>query len=249
MSDPQRLLAEGASDFEKDLLRSWEAEQPSDAARAKVLAAAGLGVALTAAATATKLGAAAGGSVAPKAIASAGGAVIAKWLAVGAVGLAVTGATVGYVRHAAQVRRDEATAARAAAPVSAAPKSAPQVATPAPASDGLPMVVPTAPAAPHTRARATTPREHPSALGEQVSALDSAHRALASGDAAGAIRQLDDYEARFPEGALFEEAEVLRVEALVGAGDHAAAERAGQRFLAAHPNSPHAARVRALIAP
>jgi hypothetical protein len=249
MSDPQRLLAEGASDFEKDLLRSWEAEQPSDAARAKVLAAAGLGVALTAAATATKLGAVAGGAVAPKAVAAAGGAVVAKWLAVGAVGLALTGATVGYMRHAAKVRRDEAAAAQGAAPANAPPKPAPQVATPAPVSGGLPEVAPTAPAAPHARPRATAPREHPSALGEQVSALDSARRALASGDAAAAIHQLDDYEARFPEGALFEEAEVLRVEALVAEGDHAAAERAGQRFLAAHPNSPHAARVRALIAP
>jgi hypothetical protein len=249
MSDPQRLLAEGASDFEKDLLRSWQAEQPSDAARARVLAAAGLGVALTAAATATKLGAAAGGSVAPKAIASAGGAVLAKWLAVGAVGLALTGATVGYVRHAARVKRDEAAAARMAAQPSAPPELASQVAAPLPANEGTLGLAPAAPAPPHTRARVTTPREHPSALGEQVSALDAAHRALASGDAASAIRQLDDYEARFPEGALFEEAEVLRVEALVATGDRAAAERAGQRFLAAHPNSPHAARVRALIAP
>jgi hypothetical protein len=257
MSDPQRLLAEGANDFERDLLRSWEVEQPNDAARARVLAAAGLGVAVTAAATATKLGAAAGGSIAPKAIASAGGAVIAKWLAVGAVGLAITGATVGYVRHAARVRRAEEAAARAATPenavASSAPVSAP-VAASATAPDGTPEAVPVAPASPHTRSR-VNPREHgsapgaPGALGEQVSALDSAHRALAAGDAASAIRQLDEYEARFPEGALVDEAEVLRVEALVATGDRAAAERAGQRFLAAHPNSPHATRVRALIAP
>jgi TolA-binding protein len=250
MSDPQRLLAEGANDFERDLLRSWEVEQPSDAARARVLAAAGLGAAVTAVATATKLGAAAGGSIAPKAIVSAGGAVVAKGLAVGAVGLAITGATVGYVRHAARVRRNEEAAARAATPENDATKSA-QIAAPAPAPDGVPEAVPVAPTSPHTRNR-VTPREHASAvgaLGEQVSALDSARRALASGDAASAIRQLDEYEARFPEGALVEEAEVLRVEALVATGDRGAAERAGQRFLAAHPNSPHATRVRALIAP
>jgi len=85
------------------------------------------------------------------------------------------------------------------------------------------------------------------ALGEQVSALDHARRALADADPAGAIRMLDDYEARFPHGALVEEAEVLRVESLLAAKDHAGAARAGSRFLAVHPSSPHATRVRALL--
>jgi hypothetical protein len=43
------------------------------------------------------------------------------------------------------------------------------------------------------------------------------------------------------------EATVLRVEALARAGDMAAARRTGDAFLASHPQSPYAARVRSLI--
>ena len=55
------------------------------------------------------------------------------------------------------------------------------------------------------------PAPHPSALGEQVSALDAARRALAAGDAPAAVGALDDYAVRFPDGALVEEAQALRV--------------------------------------
>ncbi len=249
MSDPQRLMGDGASDFEKELLRSWEAEQPSDAARAGVLAAVGIGVG-AAAATAAKVGAAAGGSIAPKAAATVSAIAIAKWAAV-VVGVAAVGATFGYVRHAS----------RLVAPHAAAPATAPEiVATAAPVAvpADVPVEVPAdVPSSDAPRARSndartrSSPRAHSSALGalgEQVSALDSARRALAAGDAASAVRQLDDYEARFPGGALVEEAEVLRVEALLAEGDRASAARVGDRFLSAHPNSPHAARVRALLA-
>jgi hypothetical protein len=98
------------------------------------------------------------------------------------------------------------------------------------------------------------PRHAPSAarapdptLGDEVTALDRARRAMTDGDAAGALRRLDDYEARFAHGALFEEAEVLRIEALLAEGDRGTASRVANRFLAAHPSSPHAARVRALL--
>jgi hypothetical protein len=120
--------------------------------------------------------------------------------------------------------------------VIASATSEPIAASPAP-------VAPSAPSAPSAKA----PRPSSSALGEQVLEVDRARRSLAGGDPADALRRIDAYEARFARGALRDEAEVLRVEALLGAGDRAAATRAADRFLAAHPDSPHAARVRALI--
>jgi outer membrane protein assembly factor BamD (BamD/ComL family) len=60
-------------------------------------------------------------------------------------------------------------------------------------------------------------------------------------------RLVDAYEAEYPGGAFTQEAEVVRVDALVREGNRAEAERAGKRFLSAYPKSPHAARVRTLL--
>ena len=57
---------------------------------------------------------------------------------------------------------------------------------------------------------------------------------------------LDGYDARFPGGLLVPEATVVRIEALVGKGDKAAARRLADVFLRTHPGSPLAARVRSL---
>ena len=75
------------------LLRSWEGEQPSSAARDRALAIAGMGTIALAAAASKGVAA---GSLAPKALA---GAAIVKWVAVGALLAAATGGTYAYVRH------------------------------------------------------------------------------------------------------------------------------------------------------
>jgi TolA-binding protein len=86
-------------------------------------------------------------------------------------------------------------------------------------------------------------------LPAEIAALDRARKALEGGDPAQALGLVDAYEAQYPNGTFSEEAEVLRVEALAKRGDRARATAAGQRFLAAHPTSPHAARIRAILAP
>jgi hypothetical protein len=263
MSEPTRLVSRegGATDFEKELLGSWDAEQPSDEARQRILAIAGLGVGVagTAAAVA-KVGAVAGGSIAPKA-GVVGTAAIVKWLIAGAIAAGTAGMTLAYVR----VRHEPApTAVLTPPPLSQAP--APVVATSA---------APIAPSPPTTPAPIAPPLQEPpltrglsvssaarrgpgaassekvaaeAPLGEEVSLLDQARRALAGGDAPGALRRLDAFDAHFPHGALIEEAEVLRVESLLAEDDRASAAKVGARFLASHPSSPHAARVRALLA-
>jgi hypothetical protein len=256
MSDPIRLLSSETSDFEKELLRSWNTEQPSDAARDRALAIVGAGAVGGAAAAAAK----AGGSVAPKA-GVAGATALAKWLAVGAIGVVTASAAVAYVRH---VGRDSHSVTAGAAhdvaserspavsvPVngSAPAETAPRASEHAATTAATPAESPARTAPPPRRGAGTEKLAHPGdpALGEQVSALDRARRALSDGDPAAALRELDEDEARFPRGALAEEAEVLRVESLLAAGDRAAAARTGARFLAAHPASPHSARVRTLL--
>ena len=68
------------------------------------------------------------------------------------------------------------------------------------------------------------------------------------GDAGRAIGLLAQARERFPGGVLGQERAALGVEALMQSGARAEAAESARRFLAAFPNSPHAARVRALVA-
>ena len=246
MTAPRTRIAEGATDFERDLLRSWEQEQPSEAAREGALAL--VGTASTAAAAGLKAATGGAGSMAPKA-AALGVAALGKWAIVGAgvVALAVTGATVQYVRSSP--KETPVTVAIVAPPPSslavaiAATATATAEAPPAPAPLPPVATAPTAPTSPTT----LEPRPPALGLGQQVAALDRARDALASGNAAGALRSVDEYDRQFPRGALAQEATALRIEALWQQGNRDAALHLADRFLAANPRSPHAARIRLLV--
>ena len=58
---------------------------------------------------------------------------------------------------------------------------------------------------------------------------------------------LDTYRKRYPNGVLGQEAAMLRIEALLGRGDRATAQRVGEQFLKFHPKSALAPRVRLLL--
>jgi len=70
--------------------------------------------------------------------------------------------------------------------------------------------------------------------------------ALRKGDVAAALRSLDEYERRFPSGALAPEAAVARIEATFASGDTTKGRALADAFLAAHPDSPLAKRVQRL---
>jgi len=85
-------------------------------------------------------------------------------------------------------------------------------------------------------------------LSAEVAALDKAQRALRAGDGDAAARALTRYEQQFGQGRLADEAQVLQIETLAVHGDKAAAQAQARAFLASHPNSPYASRLRALVA-
>ena len=51
-------------------------------------------------------------------------------------------------------------------------------------------------------------------------------------------------EARYPRSVLYQEREVLTIEALGATGASSAARQRAERFLKRYPNSPHAARLK-----
>jgi hypothetical protein len=199
-------------------------------------------------------------------VATLGMAALAKWLVVSAV---VAGGTAAVVSQAPS-RTAEPAAANVRAITSspavtapAKPASAPAANANAPApSDAagsepsaelptispadLPAATATALSASPARSAATT---HDETLAAEIALFDRVRAAVNASESDRALGLLDDYERRFPAGAFRQEAEVVRVQALLQKGDRAAATRAGERFLAAHPTSPHAARLRAMLYP
>jgi hypothetical protein len=245
-------LVEADTDFGRELLASWHAEQPSGEARERTLAALGLsgGAAIgVGASTATSVSKAA----APKAVA-AGTAWAAKWVGIGLV-VVSAGAVGGYGLRRGGTSPPTVDAA-SAAPNRSATTPGPLAASPrvvqsaAPRAAEEPSVAPAPRAASRTTSTplpGSTPWTEPSPqLLDEVASLDRAQAALAAGHPALALELVAEHERRFPRGALAQEAAVVHVRALWDAGQRDAARALAARFLTAHPSSPHAARMRAL---
>jgi hypothetical protein len=84
-------------------------------------------------------------------------------------------------------------------------------------------------------------------LERQIEWIDRARSLAESGDPEGALQAVDQYDRKFPRGALSEEAALVRIEALAARGDRPGAAALARRFLLAHPRSVHAAKLRALV--
>jgi TolA-binding protein len=85
-------------------------------------------------------------------------------------------------------------------------------------------------------------------LSAEIAALDGARHALSAGRASEALALLDAYVKGFPAGTFTQEASVLRVQALHGAGRDREAALIGERLLASNPSGAHAQRLRSLLA-
>ena len=89
--------------------------------------------------------------------------------------------------------------------------------------------------------------DHDAQLAAELALLDRARQALAAGNAASAMRSLNDYDARFEHPNLLPEALYLRLEAFTLKGDRYETENVARRMLQAFPAGPHAARARAVL--
>ena len=133
-----------------------------------------------------------------------------------------------------------------ASPVSATPVP-PTPVVPAPATPSVPAPVLVRQASPSAQPTASGGASSGSSVPMELATLDQARGALASGSPARALAILDDYAMRFPHASMASEATVLRIEALVKAGDRPAAQRVADSFLSFNPQSPYAARIRSLV--
>lgn len=241
--------------------------EPSAADRTRVrrgVAAALAAGAATATAGATSSAAALTASAVPLALkvavafavlAAAGGGLAYVQRAPGHEGPASRAASAPHARQAPVVAPTRTALARAArpavpaAPAPIVPSTAVPVAAntpeapPRPTSRALGLRLPTAPAA-EVPAPAPTPIDElpaETALLRRAQAALAAHTATSPDDALAA---LDEHARRFPAGTLAEERDATRALALCAAGRITEAQSAARSFLAAHPTSPLAHRVR-----
>jgi hypothetical protein len=262
MTEMRRLLDETSDELVAELLRSARDDAPQPGHKEQLLASLGAAGTSLAAATAAKAAgvsaapAASAPSVAASATAAAAGSAatsstvtgvaVAKWLGIGLLaGGAATGAVTGVSELTST--REPARVGAAALPSAVMEQSAEQRA--AVPTDQQPE--PVGPVQDHpsaTRAEPSATATSSSPVAAEVRLLDQAREALARGDSSGALRVLREHQARFAGGVLGEEAELLRIGALLERGHSARAAELGRAFLDAHPTSPHQARVRGLLA-
>ena len=165
------------------------------------------------------------------------GSSIVGWLVVGAgVGLSVA---VPAALLAESPREPVAAVVAPAAPASMARRS---VAAAPPVHTSEPAVV-EAPPEPPVRAVPSAPPAD--SLARESALLSRAQRELAAGAPERALATLREHQERFPGGALSPERDAARVVALCASGNRAAGRAARAAFLARHPSSPVAPRVRA----
>jgi hypothetical protein len=175
----------------------------------------------------------------------------AAFKATGSAGLAVAGLLVaGGFLAGLLAQRMPARAELPPEPARATPAGAPLEVTPAPAAPSAAAPPAPAPSAAIKAGQAGAPRpraapssRHDSAA--ELALLERIDRALRSSDAALARALLGELEARHPKTRFAEERSAARIMADCLAGDRGTPQ-AASRFLAAHPASVYASRLRAL---
>ena len=194
MREPKPLLREGATDFERQLLRSVAGERPSPRLQARMRRGLGLSGAVFWAGNAKAMFATLAGKAA---------------LGVTIAGLATVAGVATYRHLSAEPPVRELPADVLAAPVAPAP-------VPAVAVAPAPVLEPLASPEPKPVAAAEASADN-GQLREEILLLDRARTALRQGSANRALSLLDDYRQRFPAGILNREAELLRQRSARGA--------------------------------
>ncbi len=195
MKDPERLLAQGATEFERRLLQAVKNERPSPELQLRMEQALGL----------TGAAAPAAGAVAK--------AWHASWLKLAMGGLVAGGLAASGLVHwsptGAAHRPEPGVATTEVVPPSLA-------SAPTPIGPGDEVVDPSGAVSARTegvdlvKLRDEVNLFEEATLRHEIELLDAVRAELSRGRAAGAKLALDRYERRFPAGALQREAQVLR---------------------------------------
>jgi hypothetical protein len=222
MNDPERLLGQGASEHERRLLAAGAAEEPPADGAQRLALALGLGTTPMIDGAAEPSAANVATNGAPQ---SAAKWLSTKWLAIG--GVSVVLVTGGALLATKQEPRPTPRADRAELSQRAAP----------PASSETPQA---------TAGSSASPAPGTLSIADEIALLDEVRAALRAQAHRDALRSLGRYEARFPSGALAEEARFMEVEALAVDEPGSAKQRAAH-FLRTYPNSVHGARVRTIV--
>lgn len=222
MREPERLLASGATDFERKLLEAVKDERPSAELQQRMQRALGLpGAAAapvpspTAAPVLAPASGAAGKGLSGVALKVILGSIIAGGLAYSAVSLTTSEAEPSVRAPAAKPQAGtvaaprRAVAATAAAELSGAESSEAE-SSEAESSEALPS---SAPEPAKADGRLDDARQAPAdsdSLRLEIELLDAVRAASLLGESRRAEETLERYDARFPRGALQREADMLR---------------------------------------
>jgi hypothetical protein len=228
---PDRLLDDGATDFERRVLSAASHRQPSAEMSRRMAAALGVSASLGAATVAKGLLAQAAASKA----AGSGSAALLPWLLATVFGLGAAG-LIGSYAWRARAPQERPPFIAASAPRTVSPNAIEVVPTPAAA---------TAPEASSKAARAPVSI---STLRDEIALIDDARAAVSAHADRRALAFVRQYEDKYPRGAFLPEATVLKVEVLVRLGRIAEAREIAKRFLAENGGTMLADRVTQAIA-
>ncbi|HYJ08960.1 MAG TPA: hypothetical protein VEX18_08120 [Polyangiaceae bacterium] len=257
MTDLERLLDESPSPRTRALLRAGQAETAPagfcEQLGLSVGAAAAVGAVATGVAaslsTSAKLGGGVSGvsGVASGAIGSPSLALVAaKWVAVGVLGGGILGAGVelAFAPQRAKWSEPRSTSVRVAGSVASSAKAEAHPDATAIEPEKPSLVVASSPSAQIATPASASSASRSRQLGREVEVIDRVRRALALGNSALALSELDSFARLTTTGVLDREARVLRIRALREAGDAAGARKLADQYLLDFPNDAHAARMR-----
>ena len=237
MSDPPRLKTETPSAFARALLESALDDRSAEGAAARAIAAVGIGAIVASASASSAAGTL---TVSSK----WGGLLIVKWLGIGLFGGLTSLLAVDYVSRTTQATRP----IPAPVAISGIREAQTRLAPPAPAP--VPLPTPPEEYSPHPVAIPPSLREPSQPEAEQRSDplrdLQAVRNAIAVRAPERALALLDDFERRYADSSLSEEAAVLRIEAAADQG-RSDARALGVDFLRRYPHSAYGRRVRSKL--
>lgn len=263
MTEPVRLLQDENSPEARILLAAGLGETAPQGASRRALVGLGLATGTTASPAAPSSTGSPGGA-ADTGASSLGGATatgavsltrVLKWMGGGVIGaLLIAQAIPGGHQPAVSKPTSPASSNRGTTFTTSAPRLVPRApATAEPTAwvtEKAPLPTPSRSSAPSQMPRALRRVGAPPAadsLAAEVALLDEARAALARGEPTRALRLTERHQREYPAGRLAPEAFILKLTALVRAGEVGRARAISDAWLATHPSGPQADRVREIV--